>query len=74
MLPLEPGAALAVIVTGAPTTALEPAMGAVSEIDGREMALTLTLIPLESAVLPLLSVTRAKIECRPAGAATHETA
>ena len=48
-------------MTGAPTTALEPEMGAVIEIDGREMAVTLTLIPVELAVLPLLSVTVAEI-------------
>jgi hypothetical protein len=57
MLPLLPGAALAVTVTGDPTTALAKEIGEVIEIVGSEMLLTVTLIAVESAVLPRLSVT-----------------
>ena len=71
---LEPAAAVAVIVTGAPTTALLAAMGAVMATLGRVTVPTVTLIPGESATLPLLSVTRALTVCTPAGVATHETA
>ena len=62
---------MAVIVTGAPTTALEPEMGAVIEIDGREMAVTLTLIGLDLTTTPLLSVASATITWVPAGAAVQ---